>query len=107
MFFLKKYADKFANPRNFVAGIINKKTINPEIVNDLDFIAYEVINPIMKPFQQLLYLPEIEFKHVKFDVKENISNEILSELLLLWRENYDYEIDGIIIVNDKIYSRPH
>jgi len=104
--FLKKYADKFANPRNFVAGIINKKTINPEIVNDLDFIAYEVINPIMKPFQQLLYLPEIEFKHVKFDVKENISNEILSELLLLWRENYDYEIDGIIIVNDKIYSRP-
>ena len=104
--FQKKYANKFANPRNFVAGIINKKTVDPMIVNDLDFVAYEVINPVMKPFQQMLYLPEIEFKHVKFDVKENISNEILSELLLLWRENYEYEIDGIIIVNDEIYPRP-
>ena len=104
--FDKKYADKFANPRNFVAGLVNKKTINADIMSDLDFVAYELIKPIMKPFQQMLHFPIIDFKHVKFDVKEKISNEILSELLLEWREKYDYEIDGVIVVNDEIYLRP-
>ena len=104
--FDKKYADKFANPRNFVAGLVNKKTINADILSDLDFVAYELIKPRMKPFQQMLHFPIIDFKHVKFDVKEKISNEILSGLLLDWRVNYPYEIDGIIVVNDEIYPRP-
>jgi len=45
-------------------------------------------------------------KSVKYDIKNKISNEILSELLLDWREKYRYEIDGIIVTNDKIYPRP-
>ena len=105
--FDKKYKGKAANPRNLVAGIINQKTISPEKYNDIDFIAYELINPVMKPLQQMLYFPEIEVNHVKFDVKETISNEILSETLLKWREEYEYEIDGIIVINDEIYPRPN
>jgi len=105
--FQKKYASKFANPRNFVAGIINKKTIDPEIVKDLDFVPYEVISPIMKPLEQMKFIEnEWISSPVKYTIKDIISNEILSELLLLWRENYEYEIDGIIIVNDNIYPRP-
>ena len=60
----------------------------------------------MKPLQQMLYFPELEVNHVKFDVKETISNEILSETLLKWREEYEYEIDGVIVINDEIYPRP-
>ena len=67
--FEKKYKGKSANPRNLVAGIINQKTISPEKYKDIDFVAYEVINPVMKPLQQMLYFPEIEVNHVKFDVK--------------------------------------
>jgi NAD-dependent DNA ligase/DNA polymerase/3'-5' exonuclease PolX len=104
--FDKKYKNKFANPRNFVAGIVNKKTIDPNIVKDLDFVAYELIYPIMKPHQQMLHFSQINFNHVKFDIKEDITNENLSEILIDWRENYEYEIDGIIIVNDEIYPRP-
>jgi len=104
--FDKKYKGKSANPRNLVAGIINQKTISPEKYNDIDFIAYELINPVMKPLQQMLYFPELEVNHVKFDVKETISNEILSETLLKWREEYEYEIDGVIVINDEIYPRP-
>jgi len=65
-----------------------------------------VISPEMKPFQQMLDLGAKEIKHVKFDVKEEISNEILSKILLKWRDDYEYEIDGIIVVNDEIYPRP-
>jgi DNA polymerase beta len=40
-----KYKDKFANPRNMVAGIVNHKTIN-EAIKDLHFVAYEVMKPM-------------------------------------------------------------
>jgi NAD-dependent DNA ligase/predicted flap endonuclease-1-like 5' DNA nuclease len=100
------YKKDFANPRNFVAGIVNKKKVDKDILKHLDFVAYEVISPEMKPFQQMLDLGAKEIKHVKFDVKKEISNEILSEILLKWRDDYEYEIDGIIVVNDEIYPRP-
>ena len=104
--FDKYYKKDFANPRNFVAGIVNKKKVDKDILKHLDFVAYEVISPEMKPFQQMLDLVAKEIKHVKFDVKKEISNEILSEILLKWRDDYEYEIDGIIVVNDEIYPRP-
>jgi len=105
--FVKKYASKFANPRNFVAGIVNKKTIDPKVVKDIDFVPYEVIEPVIKPSEQMKFIKDKWiFSSVKYTSLSVISNEILSELLLLWREEYAYEIDGIIIVNDEIYPRP-
>ena len=104
--FQKKYADKFSNPRNFVAGIVNKKTIESAIVNDLEFVPYEVIQPVMRPSEQMKFLDLWNAGGVQYMVKKEISNEILSEILLDWREKYMYEIDGVIVVNDEIYSRP-
>jgi NAD-dependent DNA ligase len=34
-----------------------------------------------------------------------VTNEMLSELLVDWRNHYDYEIDGIIVANNKVYPR--
>ena len=105
--FKKKYAELFANPRNFVAGIINKKTINPDIIKDLDFIPYEVIKPQIKPLDQMKFIEDNwSTPPVKYTTLSLISNEILSNLLLKWRDESSYEIDGIVIVNDDIYPRP-
>ena len=41
--FQEKYAGKFANPRNLVAGIVNQKTKDAKKYNDIDFVAYELI----------------------------------------------------------------
>ena len=46
-------------------------------------------------------------KPVTFQVKSEINNEILSNILLDWREKSEYEIDGIIVVDNKIYERPN
>ena len=46
--FLEKYKDEFSNSRNLVAGLVNKKTIDPEKLKDIDFVAYEVIKPAFK-----------------------------------------------------------
>jgi uncharacterized cupredoxin-like copper-binding protein len=37
--FQTKYAQQFANPRNFVAGVVNQKTLDPSILADLSFVA--------------------------------------------------------------------
>ena len=106
--FKYKYEKEFANPRNFVSGIVNKKTIDPNVLIDLDFIPYEVIEPIMKPSIAMKYIDEKWIdKGVKYTILDKIGNENLSQILLEWRDIYEYEIDGIIIVNDEIYERPN
>jgi hypothetical protein len=40
-----KHIDKYKNARNLVSGIINTKKINKNLLNDIDFVSYEIINP--------------------------------------------------------------
>jgi DNA ligase (NAD+) len=102
--FEAKYKDKFANPRNMVAGIVNHKTINPAI-KDLHFVAYEVMKPIKKPSEQMALLLTLDVETVMYKVDPTITNELLSKTLLDWRYNYAYEIDGVIVANDAVYER--
>jgi NAD-dependent DNA ligase len=99
-----KYKTKFANPRNMVAGIVNHKTIN-EAVNDLHFVAYEVIKPNKKPSEQIQLLSTLDVEVVLWRLERTLSNEMLSEKLVEWRKNYAYEIDGVIVANDSLYEK--
>jgi DNA ligase (NAD+) len=132
--FNTKYRDKFANPRNLVSGIVNAKTID-EKTADLHFMTYEVIRPIYKPSVQMKTLSELGHEVVKSvnictsktptlsaDLSDKgnsnhalekckglktptLSNELLSQTLVDWRTNYEYEIDGVIVCDDAIYPR--
>ena len=102
--FSSKYADKFANGRNLVAGTINRLRIN-DTVNDIHFVAYEVIRPSLKPSEQMKFLKDRGFNTVRNETHTDITNEQLSSLLIDWRVNYDYEIDGVIVTDDHIYPR--
>jgi NAD-dependent DNA ligase/DNA polymerase/3'-5' exonuclease PolX len=104
--FSTKYKSKFANPRNMVTGILNHKTIN-EAVQDLNFVAYEVIKPDRKPSEQMAFLETLDVETVlsKIENNETLTNEILSQTLVEWRQQYIYEIDGVIVVNNKLYER--
>jgi NAD-dependent DNA ligase len=103
--FETKYKTKFANARNMVAGIINNKTINENIMKDLQFIAYELIKPEKKPSEQIEFLSSLDIEVVFNDYKKIITNEILSDILKYIRYHCLYEIDGIIVTNDSIYKR--
>ena len=104
--FLKKYSDTFANPRNFVGGLVNQKKVDSDKFADLDFVAYEVILPELAPSQQMSYLEEtLGVNTVRNVTEKTVTNELLSELLVAWRDDYKYEIDGVICINDEIYSR--
>jgi len=105
--FNKKYSNTFSNGRNFVAGVINQKKVDPVKFNDIDFVSYELIYPTQKPSHQLINLGNLNIDVVRSKYIENISNQELSSLLTLWREDYDYVIDGLVCYDDNIYKRSH
>ena len=104
--FEEKYKDTFANPRNMVSGLINKQTYD-EKVNDLHFVVYELVLPVMKPSEQLETIYESSFEVVKYEMMDQstLTNDNLSSVLVDWRTNYEYEIDGIIVADNKIHER--
>ena len=106
MVFEDKYKKDFANPRNLVSGIVNQKTIDVKI-KDVDFVAYEVIVPIMKQSEQFEFLKKLDVNVVMYETisSKELTNEYLSQTLIEWRKNYVYEIDGVIVVDDKVYHR--
>ena len=103
--FEQLFKDKFSNPRNFVSGVINSKTINKKRLNHIDFIAYEVIVPIKTPQEQMTYLKSLDVHTVLHEFQNKITNETLSNYLTSWRNSYNYEIDGIIVAHNKLYER--
>lgn len=102
--FETKYKSQFSNPRNLVAGIINQKCLD-EKVKDIHFIPYEVIKPVLIPSKQMELLISLHFDCVLHCQHDTLSNEALSQLLVDWRKNYMYEMDGIVVTDDKIYER--
>ena len=103
--FNTKYKQTFANARNMVSGIVNQKSVNPEIIKDVDFVSYELIKPLKKPSEQFAALQKLDINVVLFKkVEQNdLTNDLLSETLIDWRDTYPYEIDGVIVTNDEIY----
>ena len=105
--FEKKYAGKYANARNLVSGVVNsKKSADASKYKDLDFVAYEVIKPIMIPSEQVDFLKGHGFTTVAaVGPVSKISNEMLSDLLTDWRKSYAYEIDGVIVTDNNTHPR--
>lgn len=99
-----KYKGTFATARNLVAGIVNAKTIDDK-TRDLDFVVYEVIKPVLKPSKQLEVLLGHRFNTVWHTTTKSLTNNALSAVLQDTRAKYEYETDGIIVADDKVWPR--
>jgi NAD-dependent DNA ligase/DNA polymerase/3'-5' exonuclease PolX len=103
--FDQKYKKDFANPRNMVAGIINQKGVDSKIA-DVHFVSYEVIKPVLKPYNQMKFIKDLEQTEcVHFALCDQLNVGVLSETLIHWRANNDYEIDGVIVTDDHVHER--
>lgn len=106
--FLKKYATKYANARNLVAGTLGAKTIK-NAISDIDFVAYEIIEKNTKimsnPKTQLQKLKKLGFLTVQHKFVDNFTIKSLINSLIEFKKISQYEIDGIIIQSNKDYIR--
>jgi NAD-dependent DNA ligase len=96
--------------RQMVSGLANQKTLTAEriaLMNLIDFVAYEVIVPEgLSPSEQFQLLDkQSTFHTARWELKDDVSIESLSELLTKRKDTSKYEIDGIIVAHDKVYPR--
>ena len=97
-----KYKDKFANPRNMVAGLFNRDEAGDEL-RDVDYIRYGSNRNDLSKLNQLNMLNRINEISVRFYVSnlDDLSEELLTELFKEW--GIDYQIDGLVIdINSEI-----
>ena len=98
--FLDKYSNDYANPRNFVAGLINSPDPR-EALKDCNFVKYGAIPVLRNQFttkQEILdKLNEGQTSKVSYHVCGilDLTEELLISLFKDWSQ--DYEIDGIIL----------
>lgn len=100
----EKIKDIGSNARNVVAGAIHSKIINKDLMSNIDFIAYDILSPKMKIEDVFNYFTKNNIKcanYVLWDL-DNINLQSLSNHLELRRNESDYEVDGIVVYNNKI-----
>lgn len=103
----EKVKDKGANARNMVAGLLNAKLPNLELVKYIQFVSYELIMPHLEPAKQFKLMKDIGFKNVyntTLPVKD-IGAEKLSQILIERRLDSEFTIDGIIVYHNALHSR--
>ena len=94
--------DKFANPRNAVAGIINRKDWNQEDVSDVSFIAYTILGQQFTKEEQFALLSAWGFKTAwnqtfrPYYFKDN-NLDVVEELFKYASQEFEYETDGLVI----------
>ncbi len=100
-----KYQDQFENSRNTISGIVNKKSIEDIKINfgDIDFVAFELIEPRLPTFDQFILLSKLGFKVPIYQKVDTINSDMLTNKLLNYRSKSDWEMDGIIVTDNKNY----
>ncbi len=98
--FAKNWSKTLKNTRNSVAGLVNSKTINPELARDTDLVLYEVVDPFYPIEKQLKIIGDIGFKVVNSKtINQELTYEMLSKYLKDRRAKAPYLIDGIIVTS--------
>ena len=101
--FLDKYSMDFANPRNFVAGLLNSPDARPSL-KDCNYIKYgAVVNKDFYHTKQDLIESLNACQEVKVQYQICKISELTEDLLisLFHKFGMEYEIDGLIIeIND-------
>lgn len=103
----KAYENEMSNARNMVAGIVNskKESVNLEYASHVDFIAYEIIEPFYKPSDQMKMLENWKLNVVYYDIYDDIDLNILDGIFQKRKKKSIYEIDGLIVTDNKQHSR--
>ena len=105
---VKKQYSEFSNPRNFVSGIVSRKSVDNVLIKLIDFVGYEYIKfkGLCSSTEQLENIVKCGYKCVYNITNSNPNNESVSQMLQNRRENGEYEIDGIIVTDNGEYPRP-
>ena len=98
--------DGFANARNAVAGIINRKDWKQEDVSNVSFIAYTILGKQFNKEDQFALLDAWKFKtawHETFRPYyfKDKKLDVVEELFKYATQDFEYNVDGLVICDAK------
>ena len=97
---------KGANARNMVAGLVNAKMPDLDIASHVNFVSYALLYPHLNVQAQYKLLKELNFHVVNHTIlsHEDLTFETLSDILVQRRSESQFEIDGLIVCDDKFHK---
>ena len=100
------WASSAANPRNWVAGLVNRKDLHTAL-RDVSAVMYELIRPAgKKPSEQLKTLKGLGFDVAPWKrVVPMPGAATLTKMLSSRKRNSRFELDGLVVTPDKPYKR--
>jgi DNA ligase (NAD+) len=105
--FHSKYEKDYPKCRALIAGVTNSKTVPQNIAADVRFVGYQLIKPdAFKMSDQFEFIKD-NFYVAQFERVTKLNEDILQPMLLRFKTNSEYEIDGIVLTDDtKFYPTP-
>jgi DNA ligase (NAD+) len=100
-----KYKNKYSHARALVNSLATSKKPNKKLLEIVDFVAYEFIQPWGDVFTQYKALIKLGFTVPNHKTFDKINDELLIKHLDEQRENSLYEIDGIVVVHGSNHQR--
>lgn len=95
----QKYKDIYDNPRQMVAGIVNAKTLKKG-VEDIDFVAYQIMTSLECISKQYRVLTDLGFKTPRTMGLDSLDVDRLTQILYDMKKSGIYSLDGIVITDD-------
>ena len=103
----------YISSRSMVNGFVSRKEQLGNIGKVLDFVVFEVIEPVLTPLQQFQFLEKHKFKLPNYQLHsykdivswESDKSNFLTNKLNEFKIAGKYDIDGIIITHNKSYER--
>ena len=90
-------ADEYANPRNAVAGFINRKDWKKEDIEKVSFIAYTILGQKYKKQEQFAILTNFGFNVAWNEDIDGSTSDIISHLVSEAGKDRLYETDGLVL----------
>jgi NAD-dependent DNA ligase len=103
--FSKKYTKQYPKARSLIAGIVNSKKPESNIIKDMEIVFYEYIAPDhLKYEDQFKMLEKMGVNIARYTIYDTIIESQLPEILIDYKKQSKYEIDGIILTDN---TKPH
>jgi len=104
--FQKFWSTKYKNPRNLAVGIKNTTTGIHPASKHYKAVALSVLEPRIKPSVAFAQLKTMGFLVVPNKTYESLTVSQLERLFAIRRKSSAYDVDGVVIEQDKITKAP-
>lgn len=100
--FEEKYSKMYSTARAMVAGCMNRKETDPDVLKDIDFVAYTIMSTDIPKIDAMAHLRQCGFEipFTQVAKPKSLSDEFLHDIIKVSKDISDYELDGIVLTEN-------